>query len=248
MPKGSLGCSYRNPHELVKTHKGRTDTLRARSSLSPKQGRNECYAIRCPNSALSTPISSSSVFHPIGYWWWEDSPEEHCAKSQERTPSPSGTLLGLVIKSPQFGLCWPWPGWGNCQSTVGGTEMQQQGHFYAHALMQAERKGILRPEALRTQKSSTAQNPDLPGLLSLNRACSHHLHCSILNIPGFSFMYILHVNQPRLKGWWIFQGHTIIRSRDSNSKFHSFQSLWLLSCNYEHLSCPVRSLASLNSK
>ena len=77
--------------------------------------------------------------------------------------------------------------------------MQQQGHFYAHAPMQAERKGILRPAVLRTQKSSTAQNPDLPGLLSLNRACSHHLHCSILNIPGFSFMYILHVNQPRLR-------------------------------------------------
>lgn len=93
----------------------------------------------------------------------------------------------------------PGLGGGNCQSTAGGTEVQQQGHFYAHAPMQAERKGILRPAVLRTQKSSTAQNPDLPGLLSLNRACSHHLHCSILNIPGFSFMYILHVNQPRLR-------------------------------------------------
>ena len=62
------------------------------------------------------------------------------------------------------------------------------------------------------------------GTCSVYTELVHQLHCFILNIPGFSFMYILHVNQPRLKVWWIFQGHTIIRSRDSNSKFHSFQS------------------------
>lgn len=246
VPKGSLDCSYGNPHELVKL------TLRARSDLGPRQGRNQCYAIRYPNDVLSTPISASHVFHPSGYWWREDSPEEPWARSQERMPCLSGTLLGSVINSPQLGPCWPWRGWGTCQSTavVVPVVLGCRDRAVSMHMHQWEVKGRASLEQRCWEPQSHPQHRAqiCRALCSLCRVCSYHLHCSIFNIPGFFFIHILHMNRQRLKDiQWLFQGHTITKSRDSNSKFYSLQSLWPLSYSDDHLLHPVRSLTSLKS-